>query len=114
MKIVKLSGNDCGGFTGPKKGKHLDTQMFPECEGTETDRNIVTKTVKRRKKRSVSFNLKEYKIAKWGKEVKITNPGKWEGYSEEELRSKRDAARKRQDKRKEEGKAVDPKDTSLL
>jgi len=54
------------------------------------------------------------KKAKWGKEVDITNPGKWEGYSLEELRSKRDAAKSRQEKRKEDGKAVDPKDTSLL
>jgi hypothetical protein len=49
MKIVKLTGNDCGGFRPPKG--HLDTQMFPECEGTETDRNIVKKTVERRNKK---------------------------------------------------------------
>jgi len=54
------------------------------------------------------------KEAKWGKEIEITNPGKWEGYTLEELKSKRDAAKSRQEKRKEEGKAVDPKDTSLL
>lgn len=48
MKIVKLTGNDCGGFRAPKG--HLDTQIFPECAGTETDRNIVTKTIKRREK----------------------------------------------------------------
>ena len=41
------SGNYCGGFRPPKG--HLDTQMFPECEGYETDRNIVRKTVERRK-----------------------------------------------------------------
>ena len=56
MKTLKISqkeleaSNDCGGFKAPKKGKHLDTQMFPECEGTETDRDIVKKTVEKRKK----------------------------------------------------------------
>jgi len=54
------------------------------------------------------------KEAKWGKEVEITNPGKWEGYSHDELKSKRDAAKKRQEARKSKGEAVDPKDTSLL
>jgi len=48
MKIIKLTSNECGGFKPPKG--HLDTQMFPECEGTPTDRNIVKKTVERRKK----------------------------------------------------------------
>jgi len=48
MKIVKITSNDCGGFQAPKG--HLDTQMFPECAGKETDRNIVTKTIKRRNK----------------------------------------------------------------
>lgn len=54
-----------GGYsTGPAKG-HLDTQMFPECEGSKFDRNIVKKTVKRRKKNisPYAFNLKEYKLA---------------------------------------------------
>jgi hypothetical protein len=50
------------------------------------------------------------KEAKWGKEVEITNPGKWEGYTLEELKSKRDAAKSRQEKREK----PDPKDTSLL
>ena len=54
------------------------------------------------------------KEAKWGKEVDITNPGKWTGFTKEELVSKRDAAKARQEKRKEEGKAVDKADTSLL
>jgi len=49
MEITKIdSSNDCGGFR-PPKGK-LDTQMYPECQGTETDRNIVKKTVEKRKK----------------------------------------------------------------
>jgi len=47
MKIQKLSG-DCGGFRPPKG--HMDTQMFPECEGTQADRDIVKKTRNKRKK----------------------------------------------------------------
>ena len=43
------SSNECGGFRPPKG--HLDTQMYPECEGTPTDRNIVKKTVEKRKKK---------------------------------------------------------------
>jgi len=50
MKIIKIeASNDCGGFKSPKG--HLDTQMFPECEGYETDRDIVKKTVEKRKKK---------------------------------------------------------------
>lgn len=48
MRIYRVTGNDCGGYRPPKG--HLDTQMFPECSGTETDRNVVQKTIKRRKK----------------------------------------------------------------
>lgn len=48
-KIAKKASNNCGGFRPPKG--HLDTQMFPECEGTETDRNIVKKTEEKNKKR---------------------------------------------------------------
>lgn len=44
---MKTSKNDCGGFRPPKG--HLDTQMYPECEGTETDRNIVKKHKKKKK-----------------------------------------------------------------
>lgn len=62
MKIIRLSGNDCGGFRPPKG--HLDTQMFPECDGTETDRNIVKKTIERRnktkKKASIELEAKHY------------------------------------------------------
>lgn len=59
MKIYKINGNDCGGFQKPKG--HLDTQLFPECNNTETDRNVVKKTIKRRKKHACNiFNLKKY------------------------------------------------------
>ena len=59
MRIYKITGNDCGGFQKPKG--HLDTQMFPECKGTETDRNIVQKTIKRRKK----HNKKQAATISW-------------------------------------------------
>ena len=35
----------------PKAKGHLDTQLFPECEGTKYDRDIVKKTVNERKKK---------------------------------------------------------------
>ena len=54
------------------------------------------------------------KKAKWGKDVDIEQPGKWTNYSRKELIKKRDAAKKRQEKRKEDGKKADPKDTELL
>ena len=44
-----------------KKWNKLDTQLFPECEGTWCDRDIVKKTVNKRKKsKKVSFNLKNH------------------------------------------------------
>lgn len=46
-------GKDCGGFTPPQKGQHLDDQ-------TEAFKNCKRKKSKKKKK---SFNLKEYKIA---------------------------------------------------
>jgi len=45
----KKSSNECGGYRPPKG--HMDTQMYPECEGTPTDRNIVKKTREKRKDR---------------------------------------------------------------
>jgi hypothetical protein len=57
--ISKMSSCDCGGYTGPEKGKKLDTQLFPECEGTPCDRDIVKKNRKRKKKKA-SFNLSKY------------------------------------------------------
>lgn len=47
MKNAKKDSN-CGGYQKPK-GK-LDTQMYPECEGTPLDRDIVKKTREKRKK----------------------------------------------------------------
>jgi hypothetical protein len=52
-KIVSISAcKSCGTKDitfGPPKG-HLDTQMFPECEGSRFDRDIVKKTVEKRKR----------------------------------------------------------------
>lgn len=64
---IKNVSNDCGGFQKPKG--HLDTQMFPECEGTPCDRNIVKKTVEKRNKKSKkgikkAFNLKQLWLEK--------------------------------------------------
>lgn len=58
MKISKYCGSlgDCGGFTGPKQHKHLDTQMFPECPSRS-----LTEQKKRRhrkhKKSSLDFDI---------------------------------------------------------
>ena len=49
MKIYKIQSN-CGGYKKPKG--HLDTQMFPECEGTDSDRDIIRKNRKRKRKTS--------------------------------------------------------------
>jgi len=53
-------------------------------------------------------------MAAWGEDVKITNPGKYEDKSLSDLKGMRDAAKNRQEKRRADGKAADPKDTSLL
>ena len=56
--IISKKKKKMKGQFGPPSGK-LDTQMFPECEGTKYDRNIVEKTEEKRK----SFNLRKYLIA---------------------------------------------------
>jgi hypothetical protein len=48
MKIYHLQSN-CGGYQKPKG--HLDTQMYPECEGTPADRDIVKKIREKREKK---------------------------------------------------------------
>jgi hypothetical protein len=56
-------GNDCGGFKSPKG--HLDSQLYPECKGKETDRDIVKKTEEKRKKKEKKANTSNwYKRAK--------------------------------------------------
>lgn len=48
MKIIRDAANECGGFRPPSG--HLDTQLYPECKGYPTDRDVVKKTVEKRKK----------------------------------------------------------------
>ena len=58
MKITKIatckncgkSKGKCGGFQKAKG--HLDTQMYPECEGTPCDRDIVKRTRENREKKN--------------------------------------------------------------
>lgn len=66
-KIVSISAckscKSCGTKDikfGPPKG-HLDTQMFPECEGTKFRRDIVKKTVEEREKINKKNNKKKNK-----------------------------------------------------
>ena len=55
MKIYRLtSSGNCGGYGKPKG--HLDTQMFPECEGKHGDRDVVKKTRKRKEKNQKKAN----------------------------------------------------------
>ena len=82
MKIVKISKitiskkKDCGGFQKAKG--HLDTQMFPECEGTKYDRDIVKKTVEKRKynksKSTKSKKQKEACVECMIKEAQMVDP----------------------------------------
>jgi hypothetical protein len=56
-------GNDCGGFKSPKG--HLDSQLYPECEKYETNRDVVKKTEEKRKKKEKKANTSNwYKRAK--------------------------------------------------
>lgn len=48
MRIFKIQ-SECGGYQKPKG--HLDTQLYPECEGTKFDRDVVKKTRLKNKKR---------------------------------------------------------------
>lgn len=60
------------------------------------------------------FDLGLFKVAKWGKDIDVEQPGKWTNYSLEELKKKRNAAKKRNQNKREQGKKADPKDTELL
>jgi len=80
VKIIKLNGNDCGGFKPPKG--HMDSQMFPECEGKETDRDIVKKTVERRKKHKKTASIIEAKHTYPMVSEKGRPKGIWEQWKE--------------------------------
>ena len=47
----------------PKPKGHLDTQLFPECEGTKYDRNIVKKTVDERKRKHKGKGKKKASVS---------------------------------------------------
>ncbi|MFA7219254.1 MAG: hypothetical protein WC119_01960 [Synergistaceae bacterium] len=54
MKIYRIQ-SDCGGYQKPKG--HLDTQMYPECEGTRFDRDIVKKNRKKKQNKKASYEV---------------------------------------------------------
>ena len=60
MRIIRVSF-DCGGFRMKPKGKghsgKLDDQVFEECHGTETDRDVVRKNRERRRSKKASVKL---------------------------------------------------------
>lgn len=82
----KQNSNECGGFK-PPKGK-LDTQLYPECKGTPTDRDVAKKTREKRKKNKKSkkkamnttAKKKEYDPNPWA--VCTESIGKTEGTTE--------------------------------
>lgn len=59
MKIYKIT-NECGDFGKPEGV--LDTQLYPECEGTKYDRDVVKKHERRKKKKkkTKSIAVKEF------------------------------------------------------
>lgn len=62
MKIIIIAKKEdsCKGGYGKPKGK-LDTQLFPECEGTKYDRDIVKKTREKKEKKTSSCDVCEIK-----------------------------------------------------
>lgn len=52
----------CGGYGKPKG--HLDTQMFPECEGYPGDRDAVKKTRERRKNKKKKLSYPDFYVKK--------------------------------------------------
>ena len=64
MKIYRLQSN-CGTYQKPKG--HLDTQMYPECEGTPADRDVVKKTREKRNKKKKKKKASADVEAKKGK-----------------------------------------------
>jgi hypothetical protein len=55
---INSSSNECGGFKPPKKGQHLDTQLFPECPSRSLSEQ------KKRRKKKKAENMNWYKTAK--------------------------------------------------
>jgi len=78
-KSSKCNGNECGCPTkSPKKGKKLDTQLFPDCKGTKYDRDIVKKTRKKKKESSDSPTIT--KKARFGEEMFGLGGMTWENW----------------------------------
>lgn len=90
MRIIKIN-NGCNTFQKPK-GK-IDTQLYPECEGTKFDRDVVRKSRSFRKKRR-----KQIKNAKLGFPIRTHDSSgiwdKWKNHdvSDEEFVEKVKAA----------------------
>ena len=83
MNLSKMSSkpkcDQCGCPTAkPKKGKKLDTQMFPKCKGTKYDRDIVKKTREKNKKSSSEDQMT--KKARFGEDMKGTDGMFWENW----------------------------------
>jgi hypothetical protein len=49
VKIHKIYSKKHCKSTKPKPGDHIDTQLFPECKGTEEDRDVSKKNRRRKK-----------------------------------------------------------------
>ena len=86
IKIIDAA-NECGGFRPPKG--HLDTQMYPECEGWPTDRNIVKKTVEKRKKKRKKKKASIDKESKMGWPISTHDAtGIWQKWKNNEVDDK--------------------------
>ena len=62
MKITPIltrsqASGCCGKCKKPKKGEHIDTQLFPECKGTPEDRDVVKKHERRKKTKKASTEI---------------------------------------------------------
>jgi len=89
MEIKRVeTSNDCGGYRAPKG--HMDTQLYPECEGTETDRNIVKKTMEKRKKAKNNKKASKEVLAKHGWPIVRDKGHQSEGVWEQWLNNKID------------------------
>ena len=87
IKKIEEGSNDCGGFRPPKG--HLDTQLFPECKGTETDRDVVKNTTKKKKRKKKKKEASMQITAKHSWPVTRTrshqSPGLWDQWLENSI-----------------------------
>lgn len=91
MKITKTSCENCKskkekgiGYTWMPKDKdhsgHMDTQMYPECEGTKYDRNIQKKHKKHKK--TAQSEMQEHYCTKCGALTDPMSDAQWESNGE--------------------------------